>query len=79
MAPDSIFAFVISDFKGNNISQDMLEIAQRWFTHLDTYSLHWNSFNVLDAKKMQSGNSENLFVLKKGNGVIKKEKKFQLF
>jgi hypothetical protein len=79
MAPDSIFAFVISDFKGNNISQDMLEIAQRWFTHLDTYSLHWNSFNVLDAKKMQSGNSENLFVLKKGNGIIKKEKKFQLF
>lgn len=59
------FGFVISNYNNNNISEDLLNIAKKYFSLNEHFLLKWNSFKVLDSEKMKKGNFENFYFMSK--------------
>ena len=59
------FAFVVSNFKQSpRLSEDMCDIAKKYFTLEKHLNISWGGFTKVIGK-MEHGNNEDLWILKK--------------
>ena len=65
------FSFVISNYRNKktqedfNVSDDMKEIAKKYFKEYQSYKISWINFETRTVSKNEEGNFENLFIFKK--------------
>ena len=71
LKPNSNFGFIIRDYVDQHqnpvdISDDMKQIALKYFNHIDDYQIKWGARkSARTPEKMRGGNYENFFLFKK--------------